>query len=128
MNQQCREVKSLINQTGTKVNIYFGVREVGDDFDPESQNFTYTNLNPKCIKAWIYQISAEKLVWKQYGLDQTGAIELLCDSKYKKWFQTCNKIEINNEEYSVFKSAVGNRVLIYDRPNRMVRVVLQKKG
>lgn len=125
---QFKEVKKLIRQTGSKVFIYFGVREAGDDYDEEEQNFAYVNLNATCIKGWVSQISPEKLTWKQYGLENTGAVELLCDAKYKNWFKYCNKIVIDDVEYSVFKSAVGSRVMIYDRAGDLIRVILQKKG
>jgi len=125
---QFKEVKKLIRQTGTKVFIYFGVREAGEEFDPEEMNYDYVNLNATCIKGWVSQISPEKLVWKQYGLVNTGSVELLCDAKYKDWFKYCNKIVINDVEYSVFKSAEGSRVLIYDRAGDLIRVILQKKG
>ena len=37
-------------------------------------------------------------------------------------------IVVNDVEYSVFKSAEGSRVLIYDRAGDLIRVILQKKG
>ena len=121
-------VKELIKVNGTKISIYFGIRSAGEDFDPREQNYDYTNLPYKTIKGYIQTISPEKLVWKEYGLQEMGAVEVLCEAKYKEWFKMCNRVVIDSEDYSVFKIGNGNRVLIQDRPGNIIRVVLEKKG
>ena len=121
-------IRELVKANGTKVYIYFATKSAGDDYDPEEKNFIYTNMNPLVIKGYVTMISPEKLVWKQYGLQEMGAVEVLTESKYKNWFKICNKIVINDAEYAVFKIGNGNRVLIQDRPGNMIRVVLERKG
>jgi len=121
-------IKDLIRINGTKIYIYMGMKSAGDDFDPYTKNYTYTDMNPKVIKGYIQMISPEKLVWKQYGLQEMGAVEVLCESKYKELFKHCNRVVINGEDYSVFKVGSGNRVLVQDRPGDIIRVVLEKKG
>jgi len=111
----------------TKILIYFSTKSYGEDYDPYEGNFTYTNLNPLSIKAYVTEISAEALVWKQYGLKETGAKEIICESKYAQWFRIANKIEIENDEYEVFREAIGNRAIIQKRPYNLVRIVLNKK-
>jgi hypothetical protein len=123
-----KDIKKFIKEEGVKVLIYFAVKSTGDDYDPEDRNYTYTNLNPKCIKAWVSQISPEKLVWKQYGLVEQGALELITDSKYTEWFKKCNRIVINEVDYSVYKVGADSRVLVQVRPGNLIRVVLEKKG
>ena len=46
------------------------------------------------------------------GLVETGAVEIICEYKYANLFKLANKIEINSDEYQVYKSGIGNRVLI----------------
>jgi hypothetical protein len=121
-------LKNLIQEQGTKIYIYFGVREYNEDYDPYNKNVDYVNLNPHVIMGYVQMISPEKLVWKQYGLQEMGAVEVLCESRYKDWFKTCTRVVINGEDYSVFKVGNGKRVLIQDRPGNMIRVVLEKKG
>lgn len=128
LNKIGKEVKQLINKEGTKVYCYFAVKSTGDDYDPESKNYQYTNLNPHVFKAYVYQISPEKLVWKEYGLQEMGAVELLCDAKYYDWFKSCNKLVIDDVDYSVFKVGADNRVLIQKRAGDLIRVVLERKG
>jgi len=111
----------------TKVKIYFAIPVAGDDYDSYEQNYTYSNLNPITIKAYVSQISPEALVWKQYGLKEIGAVEIITEKRYKNYFEKCNKIEIDDEEYEVFKEAVGNRSIISERPYNLIRVILNKK-
>ena len=121
-------VKDLINSQGKKIYIWFAVKSAGSDFDPAEKNYEYTDLNAHVIKGYVQMISPEKLVWKQYGLQEIGAIEVLCEAKYKDWFKKCSKIEVDGNEYAVFKIGSGNRVLIQDRPGNIIRVVLERKG
>ena len=121
-------IKELIGVNATKIKVYFATKYAGDDFDPYEKNYTNSYLNPKTIQGYVTQISPEKLVWKEYGLQEMGAIEILCDSRYKNWFKICAKVEVGTDEYSVFKVGTGSRVLIQDRPGNLIRVVLEKKG
>ena len=123
------EINKLLKHSdySTKVKIYMSYRTAGDDFDPYEANYEYKNLNPITIKAFVTQISPSALVYKQYGLKEIGAVEIITEEKYKNLFEKCNKIEINGEEYEVYKEAVGNRSIITERPFNLIRVVLQKR-
>jgi len=121
-------IQQLIKENGTKIAIYPAVKTAGEDYDPREKNYEWSNLNPYTIKGYVQMLSPEALVWKQYGLQEMGAIEILCEAKYKNWFKIANKVVINGEEYSVFKTGVNNRVLIQDRPWNNIRVILQRKG
>lgn len=111
-----------------KIRIYFSVQSVGDDFDPEEGNYTKTALNPITINGIVRSVSPEALVWKQYGLSETGSVEILTDKKYKTWFENCHKIEIDNDIFTVFKDTTGSRAVMQERPNDILRVVLQKRS
>lgn len=111
----------------TKVLVYFSTKTYGEGYDTYEDNYTYTNLNPLSLKAYVTEISSEALVWKQYGLKEMGAKELICESKYAGWFRSANKIEIGGDEYEIYKEGVGNRIMIQTRPYNLIRVVLQKK-
>ena len=111
----------------TKITIYFSSKSAGDDYDPYEANLVDTNLNPKTIKGYVREISAESLVWRPYGLKEFGAKELICEAKYENWFKIANKIEIDEEEYEVFKEGVGGRAIIQKRPFSLIKITLQKK-
>ncbi len=110
-----------------KVRIYFSTKTAGDNFDPYERNYTITALNPQTIRAVVRMLSPEALVWKQYGLSEMGAVEILTDLKYKSWFENALKVEIDSDIYSVFKDGTGTRAIMQERPNDVLRVVLQKR-
>jgi len=110
----------------TKIKIFFSSKIASDDYDSYSQNYTFTNLNPITIKGYVRDISPEALVWKQYGLAEVGAKEVICDRKYRKWFEKCNKITIGGDEYTVFQNQSGGRAIINDRPMKIIKIVLSR--
>jgi len=126
ITNRLKYLEKVIKENSTKIYIYFSKATYGDDYDPYEQNYTYTNLNPLVIKGYVRDISPEALVWKQYGLREMGAKEIICDKRYRNWFEKCNKIEINGEKFQVFKEGTGNRCIIQERPFNLIRVVINK--
>jgi len=114
------------NSVSSKIYIYFASQQAGDDYDPFEKRLTATNLNPIVIKGYIREINPEALVWKQYGLANIGAKEILCDDKYESYFRNCQKIVIDNIEYQVFKEGVGNKSIIQKRPFQTMRVIVAR--
>lgn len=112
-----------------KIDVYFATRSEGDSFDPLTGNYEYdiNNLNPITIRAIVTQVSPTQLVYKQYGLSEQGAVEILTEGKYKDLFEQANKIVIDDIEYEVFKKATGGRSVITERANSIIRVVLTRK-
>jgi hypothetical protein len=100
----------------------------GDDFDPYEENYVYSNLNPIIIKGYVRDFSPSALIWKNYGLHEQGAKELICDKRFETALKNANKIEIDGVAYQVYKEAIGNRTLITKRPFGIIRVVLSRKG
>jgi len=126
ITNRLKYLEKIIKENSTKIYIYFSIATAGDDFDPYEQNYTYTNLNPLVIKGYVRDISPEALVWKQYGLREMGAKEIICDKRYRNWFEKCNKIEINGEKFQVFKEGVGGKFIITSLPYNLIRVVINK--
>ena len=127
-NKKLPFTKEVFNHSDfcTKIAIYFSRKTAGEFFDPYEQNYTFTNSNPITIKGYVYEVTAEALIWKQYGLQNIGAKEILCDSKYKSYFENCSKIEIDGDNYTVFKDGVGNKIVISNRPKKMIRVLITR--
>lgn len=124
-----KDIKSIIEHPAltTKISLYFGYTTYGDDYDQYEKNTIDAKLNPKIIKAYVRDISPEALVYKQYGLHEQGAKEIICDARFKGWFEKCAKITINSKEYQVFKEGAGQRAIITERPFDMIRVVLSRR-
>jgi len=112
----------------TKVYVYFSTQAAGDDYDPYEDRKVDTPLNPKVIKARVHQISSEALVYRQYGLAQQGAVEILCQDRYYNYFTLCTKVVIEDVEYQVFKTPGGNKAMIQKRAGNLLRVVLSRNG
>ena len=125
-NAQINKLLENSNFT-TKVKVFFSYRSYDDDYDGYEDNVTDANLNPKTLKAYVKDVSPEALVYKQYGLHEIGAKEILCKDTYKNWFEKCAKITIDGDEYQVFKEASGNRMIITNRPFKLIRVVISRR-
>ncbi len=121
-------ISQLFKHSGfsTKVTIYFSTKSAGEYFDPYEQNYTYTNLNPLTIRGYVSEVTPEALIYKQYGLQNMGAKEILCDSKYKSYFELSNKVTIDGDNYTVFKEGTGNKTLIANRTKKIIRVVITR--
>lgn len=111
----------------TKIYIYMSTKAGGDDYDPYEANYDFTNLNPIIIKGYVRELSPETAFWKQYGLFQNGMKEILCEARYRKYFELCNRIVIDSIDYQVFKSGTGGKTMITERPFNIIRVVLSRK-
>ncbi len=124
------EVQNILRdlEFTTKVQLFMSSKAAGDSYDEYEQNHSYTNLNPIIIKAYVKEISPEALVYKQYGLHQIGAKEIICELRYKNMFLNCNKIIINNDTYQVFKEGGGSRAIMQERAGNLLRVVVMRNG
>lgn len=114
------------SEFSSKIRVYFSTKVAGDDFDTYEKNYTESYLNPVVIRGLVRSVSPEALVWKQYGLAEIGSVEIITDAKYKGWFTKAHKVEIEGDFYTVFKEGTGNRAIIQDRPNKIIRVILKR--
>lgn len=128
MQKKLRIAQELYEDSAlsSKIYIYFASQQAGDDYDPYEKSTTHMKLNPIVIKGYVREINPEALVWKQYGLANIGAKEVLCNAKYDSYFRKCQKIVIDNESYQVFKEGTGNKAIIQKRPFQTMRVVISR--
>lgn len=110
----------------TKIYIYMSYKQAGSAYDPYEKNYNYYNLNPIIIKGYVSQLSPNSLVWKSYGLQEQGALEIVTEKRYKSYFENANKIKINDEEYQIFRESTGNRCIITEEHFQTICVILQK--
>ena len=128
MQKKLRVAQDILknNEVSSKIYMYFASKAAGDDYDPYEQHKVETNLNPIVIKGYVREINPEALVWKQYGLANIGAKEVVCDAKYDSYFRSCKKIKIDNIEYQVFKEGAGNKAILQQRPFQTMRAVISR--
>lgn len=128
--KKLRELESIFNnkELTKQIKLYFSTKSIGSDYDSYEKNYTYTELNPKTIRGVVSELSPEALVWKEYGLSEIGAVELICLGKHRSLFENCTRVEIDSNSYAVLKDATGNRAVIQGRYNdQTIRVVLFRK-
>lgn len=111
----------------TKIEMYFSTQTIGEDYDPYEAKATYSNLNPLTIRGYVREVSPEALVYKQYGLTELGAKEILCEKRYAPWFRRVNLIKIDGDEFIVYKTGNGTASLISNLPFNLIKVVVRKK-
>lgn len=124
------EISSILKDQylSKKIRIYMSTKSIGNDFDSYEANYTFSNLNPYFISGYVRELTPESAFYKEYGIHKSGTKEFLCEDKYENYFLNANKIEIDNIEYQVLKSATGNRVLLTHRPFGILRVILSRAG
>jgi len=131
LNRRNIDINQFLTQGYENISIdcYFAKKVAGEGFDEYEKNYTNTIVSIRNIKdALSREITAERLVYKQYGLKELGALEILCDARYTEWFRKAVKIVIDNMEYEVYSDGVGNSPMIQARPFNMIRVTITKKG
>lgn len=125
MNPIPEILKVLRNQNfNRKVFVTMNKQVAGNDFDGFENNYQTVNLNPICLPdCYVRELTPETAFWKQYGLHLTGAREIICEDRFRSFFENCNQITIDGILYQPFKGGTGNRTMISGRPGRLIRVV-----
>ena len=121
---------SVFNNITENVWIYFkSSNSKGSNYDPYlNTGYTKTYQSPTPIKSYVRQIRGNSLVARELGLVSTGAIEIVIESKYENAFRICEKVKYNDNFYSVYNKALGDKVLIFKSDYGFSRVVLFRKG
>lgn len=115
------------DKLSTLVKFYFAFSSFGEDYDPYENNKTFTDLNPISVKMYVREIEGESLIWRKMGTQEVGAKEILCDEKYGDYFRRANRIVIDEDDYEVYREAVGGNVMIQQRPFHYITVIIRKK-
>lgn len=129
INKSSQSIRKILRSSNyrTKIYISFASRAYGEDYDSFEENYTDTVLNRKTIYGYVSPVSLTSLVWKEYGLKEQGAVEVVCESKYRQMFERAAKIKIDTKYYTTFRDATSSRFLITDRPMNTIKIVLQMK-
>ena len=115
-------------QINTPIQIFMSTLIAGEDYDSFANNYTSTNLNPITIYGYVREISPETAFWKQYGMYQTGMVEIICQKLYEQYFTLANRVVIGGVDYQVYKEGTGNKTMITERPGQLLRVVLTRNS
>lgn len=97
----------------------------GDNYDPyRNTGYTKTNQSPDPVKAYVRQIQGNSLIARELGLRESGAIEIVINRNDESFFRNCEKVKYDDNEYTPFNKALGNRIQIYKDHFDFSRIVL----
>ena len=113
-------------QLNAPIQIYMSTLVADEDFDSFGANYTPTNLNPITVYGYVRELSPESAFWKQYGVYQTGMVEIICQKTCEQYFALANRIVISGVDYQIYKAGTGNKTMITERPGQLLRVVLTR--
>lgn len=92
-----------------------GSKEKGDHFDPHrNTGYVITKKNPLPVKLLFRPISASSLAYRELGLVETGAIEIMINNNDISLFRMSDKIMIKGKEYYCFNAKVGSKFQLYE--------------
>lgn len=101
----------------------------GSNYDAyRNTGYTKTSQSPEPVKAHVRQILGNSLIAREIGLVESGAIEIVVSSSDVNLFKFCDKVVYNDEEYSIYNQALGNKVQIFKSEFNFSRVILFRQG
>lgn len=106
-----------------------GAKTKEEDFDPfRNTGFVQQNQNPLPVKVLTKTISPTSLVFKEIGLTEAGAIQIILHDRDVGLIKNSEKVIIENREYYVFNDAVGNKLQIFDTDySKYAKIILFRK-
>lgn len=112
-----------------KVRVYKkGSKSVGTYYDPyRNVGYTKTKQNPFSIQAIARDISPERLIYKEFGIAEAGAKELIIHKRDVNLIRISERIEIDDEDYYVYNDKIGNKLQIFKRSFDYYRVIIFKR-
>jgi len=97
----------------------------GANYDPyRKTGFTKSNQSPEPVNAHVRQIAGNSLIAREIGLLQSGAIEIVVNASDENLFRICEKIKYDDNEYTPFIKALGNKIQINKINFDFTRIVL----
>jgi len=134
-NEIYRKIKSQIKDTVFKdysENIWIYLKATntrGSNYDPfRETGYTKTYQSPIALKAHVRTLSSSSLIVRELGLLESGAIEIFIEDSDINLIKNCQKIRYNDEYYTPFRDALGNRVQINKASYGFAKIVLFRIG
>ncbi len=91
-----------------------GAKTREDNFDSfRDTGYVQQNQNSLPVKVLTKTISPNSLVFREMGLTEAGALQIILQDKDVTLIKNSEKISIDNIEYYVFSSAVGGKFQIF---------------
>ena len=99
------------------------------NFDPFRQTgFVQKNQNPLPVKVLAQTITANSLVFREMGLTEAGALQIILQDRDVELIKNSEKITIDNIDYYVFKDAVGGKYGVFPTQfAKFSKIILSRK-
>jgi len=105
------------------------VKSKGDNFDPfRDTGYDEVSKNPLPVKVLTHTISPTSLVYREMGVTEAGAIQIIVHDRDVTLIQNSDKISIDGKDYYVYSDSVGNKFQIFPTQfAKYAKIVLFKK-
>ncbi|MHA2012774.1 MAG: hypothetical protein ACTSWG_10445 [Candidatus Helarchaeota archaeon] len=129
-NLKCNISEQIFKKYSDKIYIYLKKTHTkGSNYDPYRDiGYATVNSSPIFVKGIIRQINSNTKLAKEIGHIISGSIDVLIKDKDVSLIKNAEKIKYNNNEYSIYNDALGNRVQIQDSGFGFHSVILFRKG
>lgn len=106
-----------------------GAKSRESNFDPfRDTGFVQKNQNPLPVKVLTKVITPSSLIFREMGLTEAGALQIILQDRDVELFKNSEKITIDNIDYYVFRDAVGGKVQIFPTQfAKFSKIILSRK-
>lgn len=101
--QHHKKALVYLRSSKTKVNNFDPLRDTG---------FVQQKQNPLPVKVLTQTITPSSLIFREMGLTETGAIQIILADRDVELFKNSEKITIDGKDYYIYRDAVGGKVQI----------------
>ncbi len=106
-----------------------GSKTKEDNYDPSRDTgYVQKNQNPLPVKILKKTISGNSLVFREMGLTEAGALQIILQDRDIELFKNSEKITIDKVDYYVFRDAVGGKIQIFPTQfTKFSKIILSRK-
>lgn len=106
-----------------------GAKTKENNYDPSRDTgYVQQNQNPLPVKILTKVISGNSLVFREMGLTEAGALQIILQDRDVELFKNSEKITLDNINYYVFRDAVGGKIQIFPTQfSKFSKIILSRK-
>lgn len=129
---KCTDAKifdQIFRDQSQKVAIHLrSSKSKGNNYDPfRDLSYEITKSNPLWVRALIRQITSNALIFKEMGLTESGALQIIIKKNDLSLVKMAERIEIDGEKYYLFQDAIGNKFQTFQLPVSYTKVILSRR-
>lgn len=108
----------IFKEYSKEISIYLrSAKTKGANYDKfRNTGYNITLQNPISVLALTKSITPNSLIIRELGLTESGAIQIIISNDDVEALKICEKILIDNKEYTPWKKALGNKFQVFELP------------